>query len=129
VFGTFNISQLITRHKKLSKMKHKAKKYGQMIQTMLAQVQHEQSIRLKAIRNSGPWDSEWLQSQHQHHELAQQTVKDLAEYRETLESLKELEEQWGSINGWERLYYIDPWICTSLTFGVTIVILVFKTIH
>ena len=53
----------------------------------------------------------------------------VAEYRETLESLKELEEQWGSINGWERLYYIDPWICTSLTFGVTIVILVFKTIH
>lgn len=108
--------------RELAVLKRDAEEYRSLVERMLEEVKAEQQIRLRTLREKGPWESDWEIVALQLKERALQTLLRLKRYRNTLERIRQFEEKLPPAKGLNRLRYVNPWIFTWALFGISILL-------
>lgn len=95
--------------------------YGLFLQE-LEEIQFEQKLRLRALRQTAPWDVEHVVVRRHQVDRANQVILRMRQYREMCRQIDALEARLPPRTGWNRLRYLNPWLVTFGITGLTMVI-------
>ena len=108
--------------KELEAIKRDAEQSRSLVELMLDETKQEQQVRLRTIRETGPWEPDWEIAVRQQKERALQAIQRLKRYREMRERIRQLEEKLPSTGGLNGLRYVNPWIFTWVLAAVALLL-------
>lgn len=115
-FSTF------ARHRELGRIRREVDRFESSLQQFIDDVLPQQQARLRAIRESGPWEADHDLLVRLQNEQARVVIQRMRQQRELREEVEELERMLPPRRGWNRLRYVDPWLVMIVLFGVAMTV-------
>ena len=104
---------------RVRELRRSAARFHGLLQQQIEEVHFEQRARLRAIRNTDPWDADRAVAVRQQADRAGQVILRMRQYRELCAEIAQVEALLPPRRGWHRVRYWNPWVVTWVTFGIS----------